>query len=344
MDSQVRNEKINRLEGMVGQLTLIWNQYLELSGGARVDTVFPLQSLDPNFSENERLSYLENMVVKLTVQCNQFLESRSVEPIFESSQISEGLASQSESGYNDTVNHSQLGEQDLLKDTVTSDVSGENVQTQFRPQTLLTIMRHFTFFVSRHSLLSSNENLELIGLFRKYVETKGRIHKDRLDFYFACEGLKQQKDSTVILRVALSIYRFLLKSKIRVTEGIRRAINNLLRTESVDTNVFDLTQEVVGNVIYATTYKSFLDTEMYSDFMDRSSEVSLVLNPISFVTEPEVEFDVSLKVCLYRRFKFLVSYCGNVICAENCRCVTVNYIRDRHMEWEIAWKKNFDLF
>lgn len=340
MDNNV-HEKINRLEGMVGKLTLIWNQYLVSRGASQGDLVVQCKFSDLNFDEQEKISYLEDIVENLTIQCSQCLVSQK-----DSGCLVEQPKQLPAVANNNSVKQLQLREQDVFQETVTDNLEVHE-QNQFRPQTQLTIMRHFTTFISRHSLLSSNTNLELIELFRKYAETKGRIHKDRLDFYFACEGLKQQTDPTVISRIALSIYRFLLKSKIRVTEGVRRAINNLLRTESLNTDVFDRTQEVVGNVIFATTYKSFLDTEMYLDFLDRSSEVSSVSEPISLIphieVEIEVEFVANLKVSLYRRLMFLVIYCGNYGCAEVGRYVTIGYIRDRHMEWEIAWKKNYDL-
>ena len=54
------------------------------------------------------------------------------------------------------------------------------------------------------SLLEDREGVEI---FKKYVEAEGGIHSDRLNFYFACEGLKQQTEDSKIKLMVNAIYR-----------------------------------------------------------------------------------------------------------------------------------------
>lgn len=51
------------------------------------------------------------------------------------------------------------------------------------------------------------EDREGVELFKKYVESEGGINADRLNFYFACEGLKQQSNPEKIKLMIGAIYR-----------------------------------------------------------------------------------------------------------------------------------------
>jgi len=60
-----------------------------------------------------------------------------------------------------------------------------------------------------HSLLEDPVGLEL---FKRYLSQEG--HLDPLNFWFACEGLKEQKDMEKISQLVKLIYRrFFLKSQ-----------------------------------------------------------------------------------------------------------------------------------
>lgn len=58
-----------------------------------------------------------------------------------------------------------------------------------------------------HTLSILLEDPEGLELFKKYVETEGAIHTDQLNFYFACEGLKQQTDPAKIKQMIGAIYK-----------------------------------------------------------------------------------------------------------------------------------------
>lgn len=55
-----------------------------------------------------------------------------------------------------------------------------------------------------HSLLQDPEGLDL---FRKYLDQEGRQHANPLNFWFACEGLKEQRDPDRIHQLVKLIYR-----------------------------------------------------------------------------------------------------------------------------------------
>lgn len=126
------------------------------------------------------------------------------------------------------------------------------------------------------SLLEDRDGVEL---FKKYVELEGGIHHDRLNFYFACEGLKQQSDAEKVRQIIGAIYRFLKKSQLPVPEDIRQTVKTGLKDKNfvLTPDLFDQMQQDVERIINETTYPNFLQSEMYLEYvqnyqsaMDRS--------------------------------------------------------------------------
>lgn len=107
-----------------------------------------------------------------------------------------------------------------------------------------------------------------VELFKKYVEGEGGIHSDRLNFYFACEGLKQQKAEKVKQTIR-AIYRFLKKSQLCVPEETKQMIKTGLNNENfiLKSNLFDKMQLEVEQAISETTYRSFLQSEIYLQYV-----------------------------------------------------------------------------
>lgn len=112
------------------------------------------------------------------------------------------------------------------------------------------------------SLLEDRDGVEL---FKKYVEQEGGIHSDRLNFYFACEGLKQQSDNDKVRQIIGAIYRFLKKSELPVPEEIRQTVKTGLKNKQFvfTPDVFDQMQQDVERIINETTYRNFLQSDMY---------------------------------------------------------------------------------
>lgn len=56
-------------------------------------------------------------------------------------------------------------------------------------------------------LLDDRDGVEL---FKKYVEEEAPTFNDHMNFFFACEGLKQQSDSDKIKQIIQAIYRYFI--------------------------------------------------------------------------------------------------------------------------------------
>lgn len=113
------------------------------------------------------------------------------------------------------------------------------------------------------------EDAEGADLFKRYVESAGGIHADRLKFYFACEGLKLQTEDATSKQMVRAIYRFLRKSQLSLNEDLRGRIKNGLATEApIDANIFNNMQLEIMHHIRGTTYPNFLQSELYCQHID----------------------------------------------------------------------------
>lgn len=94
------------------------------------------------------------------------------------------------------------------------------------------------------SLLEDREGIEL---FKKYVEQEGGVHADRLNFYFACEGLKQQTNPSKVKQMVGAIYRFLRRSQLSIPEDLRKQIKLGLKNDQiVSADIYDSMQSDVS--------------------------------------------------------------------------------------------------
>ncbi|XP_046143749.1 axin isoform X2 [Osmia bicornis bicornis] len=116
-----------------------------------------------------------------------------------------------------------------------------------------------------HSLLQDPVGLEL---FRKYLDQEGRPHANPLNFWFACEGLKEQDDPERIHQLVKLIYRkFFLKSQLAIPEDVRKEANRRVKEGRADERVFDGVQLEVERLINETTYPNFLRSDMYLQYV-----------------------------------------------------------------------------
>lgn len=113
------------------------------------------------------------------------------------------------------------------------------------------------------------EDRDGVELFKKYVEAEGGIHSDRLNFYFACEGLKQQNEAEKVKQIIGAIYRFLKKSQLQVPDDIKQTIKAGLKDKGfiLTSDLFDQMQLDVENFISETTYRNFLQSETYLQYV-----------------------------------------------------------------------------
>ncbi|KAJ9597773.1 hypothetical protein L9F63_011381 [Diploptera punctata] len=115
-----------------------------------------------------------------------------------------------------------------------------------------------------HSLL---EDPEGVRLFRRYLAQEGPSHADPLEFWFACNGLKNQhpvpEKTTQLVKV---IYRrFFVKTQLAISEDLRKEVNRRIKEEKnqLAGDVFDDIQTEVEHLINETTYPNFLKSDMY---------------------------------------------------------------------------------
>ncbi|XP_061502273.1 axin isoform X1 [Anopheles gambiae] len=132
-------------------------------------------------------------------------------------------------------------------------------------------------------LLEDGDGAEL---FKRYVELEGEEPSNRLKFYFACEGLKQQTDADKVTQLIGAIYRRFLKkaqpgSELYVNESLRNFIKAGLKNElELTPDIFDQMQADVANIIAETTYPHFLQSDLYLQYvqnMQSSSSSSSVI-------------------------------------------------------------------
>jgi axin 1 len=114
-----------------------------------------------------------------------------------------------------------------------------------------------------HSLLEDPVGLEL---FKKYLDQEG--HVDPLNFWFACEGLKEQKDMEKISQLVKLIYRrFFLKSQLTIPEEVMKEADRRVKEGRADQKVFDIVQLEVERLINETTYPNFLQSDVYLQYV-----------------------------------------------------------------------------
>ncbi|EFN75982.1 Axin-related protein [Harpegnathos saltator] len=114
-----------------------------------------------------------------------------------------------------------------------------------------------------HSLLEDPVGLEL---FKRYLDQEG--HVDPLNFWFACEGLKEQKDMEKISQLVKLIYRrFFLKSQLTIPEDVMKEADRRVKEGRADQKVFDIVQLEVERLINETTYPNFLQSDVYLQYV-----------------------------------------------------------------------------
>lgn len=107
-------------------------------------------------------------------------------------------------------------------------------------------------------------------LFKSFVEEHGGIHSARLNFYFACEGLKQQTDDAKIRQMVAAIYKFLQKSDLTLDKELRARIKaGLKQTDcAMDAHIFNAMQADVVAEICRTTFAEFHKDQRHIDHVN----------------------------------------------------------------------------
>lgn len=123
---------------------------------------------------------------------------------------------------------------------------------------------------SLHELL---EDAEGVRLFRKYVGGAGGLHVDRLNFYFAVQGLRQECDPNKIRQVVSAIYKFLRKSQLAMPEELKQHVKQSLKDgANIEKTIFDNMEQEVTRAITETTYQSFLRSDAYVSYVSAATQ------------------------------------------------------------------------
>jgi len=139
-----------------------------------------------------------------------------------------------------------------------------------------------------HNLLSDPDGVEL---YKNYLKTENV--GELLDFWFACEGLKRlPSDQTEkIFQLVKVINRKFLRSKVvPIAEDTRKIIQESIgNKQEVDQHIFDSAQLEVEERMTRTTYRNFLASEMYLNYIQQmqtgESDLSAKATPGSHSTE-----------------------------------------------------------
>ncbi|XP_060802833.1 axin isoform X3 [Amyelois transitella] len=123
---------------------------------------------------------------------------------------------------------------------------------------------------SLHELL---EDAEGVRLFRKFVCGAGGLHVDRLNFYFAVQGLRQETEPGKIRQVVSAIYKFLRKSQLAMPEELKQHVKQSLKDGvDIERTIFDNMEQEVTRSITESTYQAFLRSEAYVSYVSAATQ------------------------------------------------------------------------
>ncbi|XP_052740065.1 axin isoform X2 [Bicyclus anynana] len=121
-----------------------------------------------------------------------------------------------------------------------------------------------------HHLL---EDAEGVRLFRKFVGGAGGLHVDRLNFYFAVQGLRQESEPAKIRQVVSAIYKFLRKSQLAMPEELKQRVKQGLKDGiNIEKTIFDNMEQEVTRAITESTYQSFLRSDAYVSYVSAATQ------------------------------------------------------------------------
>ncbi|KAL3312331.1 Axin-2 [Cichlidogyrus casuarinus] len=133
--------------------------------------------------------------------------------------------------------------------------------------------------ISRWSLSLDNLLEDQIGvdLFRSYLKQIGS--NNMLDFWFACNGLKQSiyrgSEPEKVQRLVKIIYRYFIKSSssssISIKTDTKRQIyEKISKTQSFDKDIFATAHSEIDKYLREIAYPAFLTSELYIRFIQNS--------------------------------------------------------------------------
>merc|ERR1719206_1500578 len=117
-----------------------------------------------------------------------------------------------------------------------------------------------------HNLLSDPDGVEL---YKNYLKTENV--GELLDFWFACEGLKRlpsDQNEKIFQLIKVINRKFLRRKMVPIIEDTRKIIQDKIAEKSlIDQHIFDSAQIEVEDRMTRTTYRNFLASEMYLNYI-----------------------------------------------------------------------------
>ncbi|XP_031627806.1 axin-1-like [Contarinia nasturtii] len=116
---------------------------------------------------------------------------------------------------------------------------------------------------SLSGLMNDQEGRNLLYQFVKQEAGKNSLDYTRLVFYFAVDGLKLHADKKIIGKLIKDLSE-MIDDKIQTSPELKKTISDIIRKESTpNPRVFDDFQKTVADMIATTTYRAFLQSDMF---------------------------------------------------------------------------------
>lgn len=115
------------------------------------------------------------------------------------------------------------------------------------------------------------DDVDGVALFRKFLLEEQ--YENRLEFWFACEGLKTKPDKDIYQIVKL-IYKMFIKSSspkcVHISQAVQRIIDRQLKTKAViGSTIFNLAQNEIEHFMAISLYPNFLQSDIYLRYVQQ---------------------------------------------------------------------------
>ncbi|XP_031626193.1 axin-like isoform X2 [Contarinia nasturtii] len=120
---------------------------------------------------------------------------------------------------------------------------------------------------SLSGLMNDQEGRNLLYQFVEQEAGKNSLDYTRLVFYFAVDGLKLHADKKIIRKLIKHLSE-MIQGKIPTSPELQKTISDIIRKESTpNPHVFDDLQKTVADMIATTTYRAFLQSDMFIQYV-----------------------------------------------------------------------------
>ncbi|KAJ8667361.1 hypothetical protein QAD02_009023 [Eretmocerus hayati] len=116
---------------------------------------------------------------------------------------------------------------------------------------------------SLRTLLGDPKGVEL---FEHYLHQEGNIYA--LYFWFACEGLKEERDpNRLVSIIKVLVRRFFQRPQLALPDDVRKEMTRRFREGLADKRMFDVAQLEVERIMEEGPYPNFLRSDVYLQYV-----------------------------------------------------------------------------